>query len=405
MLVAAVAVLLAAGSVAGASLAGRESTATRTAHSTENLYADVQDLSYDLADANATAATSLLIGPETPSGFSTRFQDDLARAESLLSQASQQVAGDAYASTQLTDLAEQIPVYTGLVGQAQANNRFGFPVAGAYLRQASDMLTSMLAETGNVAAEQQRNTEGGIGSASGFAVFVLIVVVIALAVLWLISRGLARTAHRRLNPGLIGAAVVVVGLFAWSLGAYSAASSDGNHAGTDFAGVVASQTESSELSLAETHVALQQIDRGEDQGSSANQNQGTEATAATAAVKAANPASPFLSSSVEHDYTAFAGCVQNAITLADNGQYVSATTAMVGSGASVGQGGCELLAKTLYTDLQNLDATSQSAFNHDMSSLAGDYIGSAALPLGLIAGLIGACIAVYGLNRRLAEYR
>lgn len=397
MLVAAVAVILAAGSVAGASLAGRESTATRTAHSTETLYADVQDLSYDLADSSATAATSLLIGPETPSGFSSRFQEDLARAEALLSQASQQVAGDAYASAQLTELAEQIPVYTGLVGQAQAENRSGYPVAGAYLRQASDMLTSMLAESKNVANEQKAATESGISSASGFAVLVLIAVLIALALLWVISRGLARTAHRRLNPGLIGAAAVMVGLFVWSFSAFGSASGDGNLAGADFSGVVASQSEASELSLAETNVALQQIDRGEDQGK--------DESAATEALKAANPAGPGVSGAVEHDYTAFAGCVQNSLTLANGGQYVSATAAMVGSGTSVGAGGCEPQAKTLYKDLQNLDAASQGRFDHDMSVLAGDYAGSAALPIGLVAGLIGACVAAYGLNRRLAEYR
>jgi hypothetical protein len=397
MLAAAVAVILAAGSVAGASLAGRESTATRTAHSTEKLYADVQDLSYDLADSNATAATSLLIGPETPGGFSSRFQQDLANAEELLSQASQQVAGDAYASAQLTELAEQIPVYTGLVGQAQAENRFGYPVAGAYLRQASDMLNSMLTESGNVATEQQAATESGISSASGFAVLVLVAVIIALALLWLISRGLARTAHRRLNPGLIGAAAVMVGLFVWSLSAYGSASGDGNLAGADFSGVVASKTDASQLSLAETYVALQQIDRGEDQGK--------DATAAVNALKAANPARSTGSEAAEHDYTAVADCVQSSITLASGGQYVSATTAMVGSGTSVGRGGCEPRAQTLYKDLQNLDGASQSKFDHDMSSLAGDYAGSAALPIGLVAGLIGACVAAYGLNRRLAEYR
>ena len=399
MLVAAVAVILAAGSVAGASLAGRESTATRTAHSTENLYADVQDLSYDLADANATAATSLLIGPETPSGFSERFQGDLTQAESLLSQASQQVAGDAYASAQLTELAEQIPVYTGLVGQAQADNRFGYPVAGAYLRQASDMLKSMLAEATSVATEQQTATESGIGSASGFAVLALVAVLIALALLWVISRRLARTAHRRLNLGLIGAAAVMVGLFVWSLSAYGSASGDGNLAGTDFSGVVASKTEASQLSLVETYVALQQIDRGEDQGEDSN------ATAATNALKAADPAGPAVTKGVEADYKNVAGCVQKTISLADDGQYVSATAAMVGGGASVGTGGCEPLAQTLYRDLQNLDGTSQKEFDHDMSSLAGDYAGSAALPIGLVAGLIGAYAAAYGLNRRLAEYR
>lgn len=404
MLVAAVAVILAAGSVAGASMADRESTAARTAHSTEALYADVQNLSYALADANATAATSLLTGAETPSQSTSRFQVDLANAETLLSQASQQVSGDAYASGQLNAVAKEIPFYTGLVGQAQAENRFGYPVAGAYLRQASDLLKSMLSQTGNVIAEQSRATESGIDSASSFAVVSLIIVLLALMALWLIGRRVAASTHRRFNPGLLGGAAVLLGLFLWSLASYGAASGDANLASADFSGIEAAQTQASQLSLVETHVALQQIDRGEDQG--------VQASAATAALQAANPESKSATAAgrtvpdaVAHDYMALDGCAAHAIDLANAGQYVSATTAMVGSGKSAGQGGCEPLAQSLYIDLQGLDSSSQAKFDQDMSSLAGDYAGSAALAIGLAVGLIGAAVAAIGLNRRLAEYR
>lgn len=405
MLVAVVAVILAAGSVAGASMAGRESTATRTAHSTEALYTDVQNLSYDLADANATAATSLLSGAETPSQFSIRFQTDLARATALLSQASQQVSGDQYASERLTTLAQQIPVYSGLIGQAQAENRFGHPVAGAYLRQASDMLEAMLAETGNVITEQHGATESGIDSASSLAVISLIVILLAIVALWQIGRRIARSSHRRLNAGLISGTAVLLGLFIWSLSSYGAASGDANLATADFSGIDAAQTQASQLSVAETYVALQQIDRGEDQG--------TDAGNATKALDAANPkfgsttvaGDATLRAAAEHDYAALDGCAEHAIGLATDGQYVSATAVMVGSGASVGQSGCEPLAQNLYTDLQHLDGVSQAKFDQDMSSLAGDYAGSAALAIGLLAGLIGAGVAAYGVDRRLAEYR
>ena len=404
MLVTAVAVIVAAGSVAGVSMADRESTATRSAHGTEALYTDVQNLSYDLADANATAATSLLSGAETPSQFSDRFQEDIARAEGLLSQASQQVSGDAFASTQLTAVAQQIPVYTGLVGQAQAENRFGYPVAGAYLRQASDLLKSMLAETGKVITEQFGATESGIGSASSFGVVSLVIVLLALVALWSIGRRVARSTHRRFNTGLIGGAAVVLGLFVWSLASYGSASGDASLATADFSGVAAAQNQASQLSVAETYVALQQIDRGEDQGQ--------DASAATAALKAADPqakgaasAGGTLGAVAEHDYGVLDTCVSHTISLATAGQYVSATTAMVGSGKSVGQGGCEPSAQSLYKDLQQLNDASQAKFDQDMSSLAGDYAGSAALAIGLIAGLIGAGVAAYGLDRRLAEYR
>jgi hypothetical protein len=305
----------------------------------------------------------------------------------------------------LTAVAQQIPVYTGLVGQAQAENRFGHPVAGAYLRQASDQLTLMLTETGKVIAEQSGATESGIDSASSFAVVSLVVLLLALATLWLIGRRVARSTHRRFNPWLVGAAAVLLGLFVWSLASYSAASGDANLASADFSGVKAAQTQASWLSLAETDIALQQIERGEDQGS--------DAKAATSALQAANPAAEAGSTAgstpsdrgAAYDYTALAECADHVIGLANDGQYVSATTAMVGTGTTVGSGGCELLAQSLYTDLQGLDNSSQTEFDQDMSSLAGDYAGSAALAIGLAAGLIGAAVAATGLNRRLAEYR
>ena len=406
LLVTAVAVILAVGCVAGVGLADRESAASHAGQSTEALYFEIQELSYDLADANATAATALLIGPETPSQFTKRYDNDINQAEALLAAASQRVAGDGYASGQLESLAEQVPVYTGLVGQALADNRFGIPVAGAYLRQASMMLTGpMLAETGNVITEQQNATGAGIGSASSFSLWTLLVGLLALVVLWRIGRLLSRISHRRLNPGLLTGVLVVVALFAWSLFAFDAASGQADAARSDFGTVSQVQTAISQLSLAETYVALQQIDRGEDQGS--------DAAAAQQALRAASPIDKALpaidaTQKARQDFAVLNGCAVKAIDLSTSGDFSGAIGAMVGTGANgvpVGEGGCEPAAGKFDKDLNNVYASGQQQFAADLNSLGGDYAGSAALWLGIVLGLLGAGGAAYGVNRRLAEFR
>ena len=406
LLVTAVAAVLAVGCFAGVGLADRESAASHAGQSTEALYAEVQDLSYNLADANATAATALLIGPATPSQFTNRYNDDINQAEVLLAAASQRVAGDGYASGELESLAEQIPVYTGLVGQALADNRFGIPVAGAYLRQASLMLTGpMLLETGNVITEQQNATSAGIGSASSFSLWIFLVGVLALAVLWRVGRLLSRISHRRLNPGLLAGVLVVVALFVWSLFAFDVASGQAEVARSDFGTVSQAQTETSQLSLAETYVALQQIDRGEDQG--------TDAAAARQALSAASPVGKTLPAiaatrQAQQDFASLNTCAGNAIGLATGGDFGGAIAATVGDGKTgvpIGEGGCEPAAGALRADLLKDFTAGQQQFDADLTSLGGDYAGSAALWLGIVLGLLGAGGAAYGVNRRLAEFR
>ena len=394
LLATAVAAVLTVGLVAGFSLAGRESSASHTAHDTEVLYTEVQNLSYSLADANATAATALLIGPETPSQFSSRYTDDITQAEDLLAAASQRVTGDSYASAQLKSVAEQLPQYTGMIGQALADNRLGYPVAGAYLRQASELLTgSMLAETWHVVDEQRNATSSGLGSSTAFPWWELGFAALAIIALWTVSRRLANVSRRRLNLGLLGALFTVFVLLIWSVYAFGAVSLQGSSARTDYIGLSGAQTQISELSLAETYVALQQIDRGEDQGA--------DATAAAAALKAANPND----ASIQSAYSTVSTCATNVIGLATGGKYQQAITATVGSGDTVGEGGCEPAVGKLRADLLSIASADQSRFDQDMTSVGSEYAGAAAFPLALGIGILGAVAAAYGLNRRLAEFR
>jgi hypothetical protein len=399
MLLAAVAAVLLAGSVSGADLSGRQSTAVHTDQATEALYSEVQDLSYSLADANATAATALLIGPVTPFAFTKRFGTDITQVENLLSVASQSVAGNSAASTSLNLLAEQVPEYTQWVGQALANNRFGYPVAGAYLRQASTMLTTeMLPEVQSVIDEQYDATEGGMSSASSTDWAGIGLCLLALAVLVTAGRLLSRRVRRRANLGILVAELAVLALLAWTFAAAGAGSSAAGDARGDFNVIVQAQSGDSQLALSETYVALQQIERGEDGGT--DQQNAQKALAQLSKVGATAS-----TSSAAGHIKALVSCEQSAITQAAAGRYQQAITVTVGASSDVGQGGCEQDAVNVWTDLVALTKASGHRYDADMARLESAYGGSGALPLPLAAGLLGAVAAAWGINRRLAEYR
>ena len=408
MLLAAVIAVLLAGCVAATGLSGRQSTAEHTAQATEALYSEVQDLSYNLADANATAATALLIGPVTPKPFTDRFGSDITQVEDLLSAASQRVTGDATASHELRLLAEQVPEYSQWVGEALANNRFGYPVAGAYLRQASAMLTgSMVPEVDTVITEEQNATENGISSASGTDWLTVGVCVLALVVLVLVGSVLARSTKRRMNLGVVAAKLAVLVLLGWTFTAAVGSSGAASTARGDFDLIVQTQVGASQLATSEAYIALQQIDRGEN--GTGDQQQATAALTALGPLtypefQAATGASK-TSKATATAIKAMVTCGEGAINQAAAGNYAQAIITTVGTGSDVGQGGCEPAAQQVRDDLSALTKQSQGHYDTDMASVSSAYAGGGALVLPLALGLLGAVAAAWGINRRLAEYR
>lgn len=412
MLLAAVIGVLLAGSVAAAGLSGRQSAAAHTDQATEALYSEVQDLSYNLADANATAATALLIGPVTPKSFTDRFNSDITQAEDLLSAASQRVTGDATASKELKDLAEQLPQYTQAIGQALANNRFGYPVAGAYLRDASQLLTvQMLPEVTAVINEQYADTTGGMSSASGVDWPALAVCVLVLALLIVVGTRISRATKRRANIGVLVAKVAVLALLAWTVAAAFGSTAAVHDARADFGLVAQAQSGSSQLALSETNVALQQIDRGEDKGQPGGDDKDHAQQALTGLNKVAGVSFPVITGKdkAANAYAADIGnlitCANGSIKLADDGEYQAAIEATVGTGPDAGGGGCEPKAQRVRDDLVALTGQAQQRYDADMSRVQSAYAGGASLLLPLAFGLIGAVAAAWGIDRRLAEFR
>ncbi|MCG8927496.1 hypothetical protein [Lentzea sp. CC55] len=178
-----------------------EDLATRS----EPLSHAAQEVYRALQDADATAASAFLSGGLEPAQLRERYEADIAQAQAALSVATA-------SSPDLTaTLSAQLPVYTGLIETARTNNRQGFPVGAAYLREASGLMRTQLLPA---ARELYRAETDRVARAQDEAAFPVVPVLVALAfvvALVLTQRYLTRKTNRLLNVGLLvatGAAVL-----------------------------------------------------------------------------------------------------------------------------------------------------------------------------------------------------
>jgi len=218
-------VLLVVGAVCFGLLAtGAEQSRERAVRSartgTEPLLVEAVNLYTSLSDANATVATGLLAGGLEPPAKRARYTHDLLVASRALTALTSESGTSARAPAALGTVANQLPVYSGLVETARANNRQGFPIGAAYLRQAAGMLTTSILP----AADQLYETEAErlqsdyrTGTASASLAALIAAIVGAVGLLALAQLYLARISRRILNVPMVLATVALIAVSAWSV--------------------------------------------------------------------------------------------------------------------------------------------------------------------------------------------
>ncbi len=187
---------------------------------TEPLLVHAVNLYTALSDANATVATGLLAGGLEPPAKRARYLHDLRVASESLTALTGEGATSASAPAALRTVADQLPIYSGLVETARANNRQGFPIGAAYLRQAAGLLTSSILPAADrlYATEAQRlDDDYRTGTSTASLVALLGAVAVALALLLLAQRFVARVSRRILNVLLVLATVALVAVSAWAV--------------------------------------------------------------------------------------------------------------------------------------------------------------------------------------------
>lgn len=393
-LIASMIAVLAVAASSAITVAGRQNTANSDAATTEPLAEYVQEIYRSLADANAAAATAILVGPTPPARFSTRYNDDIQKAETNLSLASRIVAGDRTASADLAVVATNLPVYTALISTANANNRLGYPVGVAYLREASNLMKgTILAEVTAVEGTAYGAQGATIGRITGPPLWFILVGVLAAAALVVVWRRMAEMTRRSVNPGLLGGAVAVAVLVLWTLAVSTSAGHAANAAEAQFYQANSLLSARGDLANAESDEALSLVERGEDNGQDAIDTQkdmtllksyGEQGVVAT-------------------DINTLQGIVDNVQQLTSQGQYSQAVEDVVGYGANPSKTTAVYTATELDAALSNEMNSDQSGYTDDANAAVSDLDGG--LPVAIVIGLLGAAAAAFGVNRRLGEYR
>lgn len=177
-----------------------------------------------LSDADATSASAFLAGGTEPAELRQRYLDDIARANAALSTAAAG-APTGESAAKVAELANHVPAYTGLVETARANNRQGLPIGAAYLREASELVRTIMLpaaqrlyeiETGRLAASQAE-----AGELPWVTITLAVLLIAGLVAIQIFLR--LRT-RRLLNLGLLVATVFAFAGVLWlGIGAGSSA--------------------------------------------------------------------------------------------------------------------------------------------------------------------------------------
>jgi hypothetical protein len=377
----------------------------------EPLTLDAQHIYHDLSDANDTEATSFLTGEPEPQSLRNRYLADVnAAAAAIEAATSMGETAMGGSSKDLATLSTGLPVYTGEIETARADNRVGYPVGAAYLREATTLMdSSLLPAAQDLYTTQNSALTGTSAQATGLPL-ALVTIVLGLALgygLYRTSRWLTARTKRVLNAGLLAAAAAAFIAVVWLAVGYAGARSD----------LLAAQASGSVPveALARADIAALQAhadesltlidDTGDDQYQAdylrreADLRSGSQNLLAGAASAAAgSPAAGLVTAAAGHADTWFA--VHDALrTLDDNGNHAGAVTSALGS--AKGTAGSQFTAFS--ADMTSGINADQAAFGVSAREGADMYSGLEAAVIAL--ALLMAVGCAWGLSRRLVEYR
>jgi len=395
------------GGVATWTVVQHASAATDVVTASEPLSLDAEQIYRSLSDADATEASAFLSGGLEPISLRRRYEADIAQAARHLEGATA-AAGQSAASSRLTVLSAGLPVYTGLVETARADNRLGLPLGAAYLREASGLMrATLLPAAQDLYAQENARLAAADGQATAFPYLALVAALIAGFAFFGCQRWLARRTHRALNSGLVVASIAGVVSLIWLASALIVASSHLTDARAHGSAPVEALARA-DIAILRAHAdeSLTLIDRSGDDAfqqdflsleKALGPGRGTLLTSAAVAAQGSNGATQASAAAqVAPDWYASHREVR---TLDDGGRYTLAVDQAIGSDAAD--------SGTIFA---GLDADLTSAIAADQASFqSAARLGRAALA-GLEAAMIGLALVMaagcaWGISRRLAEYR
>jgi hypothetical protein len=398
------------GAVAAWTVAQHTAAADAVVTTIEPLSVDAQQIYSALSDADATAATSFLSGGLEPQPVRHRYLTDIARATGRLeaATAAAAAASQSSATVPLARLTDNLPLYTGMIETARADNRVGYPLGAAYLRSASGLMrATLLPAARDLYAQENSELAAAEGQATGLPYLAIGLALVAAYLLLRAQRWLARRTHRMMNRGLLAASAVGLLSAAWLFSAITvarvhlqAATAQGSApvealARADIAALRAHSDESLTLVDNDGDDAFQK-----DFVSVAKQLGPGPGTLLTgAAVAARGSAGAAQAAAAAAAAPAWYAVHVQLRSLDDRGLPAAAVQLAVGSGPRDSGG----LFGRVHAGLTTAISEDQAAFRSAGHSGLDDLVG---LEAGMIAAsLLMAAACAWGLMTRLAEYR
>jgi len=390
-------VTIVSATIAAIAFARRASDIDEMLSRTEPMATAAENLYAALSQADASAASAFLSGGLDPGTERQVYDGAVAAAAGALVTAASGVESDA-AQGALAQLSSQLPVYTGLVETARADNRLGLPVGGGYLREASGLMRTSLLPAAQTLYDLQVSALADTGRTAGsfplrelcLAAFVLLALLIGQ---WLMSR----FTRRRLNLGLVVATAATLGWLIWTViaGAMASASlaDSGVNGSEPLNDLVRARISAQQ---ARTDEMLYLIARGTgnaDEESFADHT--GQLQQLLSAANGSGDATTSIDAALEHTTNQWIAINAAMITATESGDYTTAVATGTGdAGATFGALDASLqqaisdVRQTLRTDTARAD-----------SSMSGLQIGIAVLAGSIVVGI------ATGLWPRVREYQ
>jgi hypothetical protein len=395
--------------VAGAiSMQQKQDTIDSLLEHREPVAAASQQIYRSLSDADATAASAFLAGGTMPPALRDRYSLDIATAGANLAKASADVSGVAEAERQVDELAQQLPVYTGLVETARAYNRQGYPAGAAYLREASGLMRAKLLpaaqELYEIDSARLAEAQDDASSVPWFALGLAIVLLGALVIAQLY---LTRRTNRLLNVGLVVATGAVVVALIWGAAALlieSAKVSNGNEHGTGQTEVIVqARIAALKMRANETLTLVARGDGGEYEDEFqklAKQITGNGNLLAQAQGMAADQGTQDLLKAAQRNVADWLAAHEKIRDLDDGGSYQDAVSLATSPDAKTSAAN---MFNELDDNLQKALRAAREQFAQETSS-ASNAMTALTPGVGVLA-LVAAAGVTMGIRERLQEYR
>ncbi|RPE43868.1 hypothetical protein EDD90_7084 [Streptomyces sp. Ag109_O5-1] len=208
--------IVAFGAVTAWQMTARANAADDVLHHSQPLSSDAAEIYRSLADANTAASSAFLAGGQETDASRELYESDIRNAATLLVTAASNAEPGSPADKAVTKLNTLLPEYKGLVERARVYNRQGYPVGGAYLRYANDkMQQDMLPTAQDLYETENTRLSSDYADATPYPWAAMALGVVALAALaWAQLRHYRRT-NRLLNHGLVAASGATVVTLLW----------------------------------------------------------------------------------------------------------------------------------------------------------------------------------------------